>query len=185
MAAGVQQRNGAFGRSIQGSQHAVKVHATQAPIGAGIKVGIGFDHKTGIGEQGAVVFPTRVADQHFGTGVELLQEVGTDFEATRAAHGLHGGHPVGGDGFRARAKHQRFDRRVIGGNAVHGQIIAGLGGGNHGLFSRLHALQQGQLASIVKVHADAQVGFIRVGVSRKLRRKTKNRVWRRHLHRRK
>jgi hypothetical protein len=53
---------------------------------------VGLDLEAGVGEQRAVVFPARVADQHLGRRVEALQEVGADLQAAGAAEGLHGGH---------------------------------------------------------------------------------------------
>ena len=74
-------------RRVQRGQHAVEVDAARG----GVVVGVAVDLEAGVGEQGAVVFPARVADQHLGVGVQPLQEVGADLQAAGAAKRLHGG----------------------------------------------------------------------------------------------
>src|SRR5690606_6728122 len=120
-----------------------------------VVVGIGADFKTGVLEDGAVVFPARVGDQHLGVGIELFQEICTDLQAAGAADGPYGGNAATGHGFGVGAEHQRLDGVVVGNNPVDGQIAAGCRGVHEGFFSRLHALQQGQFAVVVEVHADA------------------------------
>ena len=88
----MQQHDGAFGCGVQRRQHAVKVDAAQATVGALVEVGVGFHHKTGVGEQGAVVFPAGIGNQNLGRRADLLQEVSANFQAAGAANALHGGH---------------------------------------------------------------------------------------------
>src|SRR5256885_5940469 len=60
-----------------------------------VVVGIGAHFEACIGEDGLVVFPARVGDQHLGGGADLLEEVGADLQAAGAADGLHRGHAAG------------------------------------------------------------------------------------------
>src|SRR5690606_15654685 len=108
-------------RGVQGREHAFEVDATLG----GVVVRIGLHLEAGVGEQGAVVFPARVADQDLGGGVELLQEVGADLQAAGAADRLHGGHAAALDGLGVGPKYQALHGRVIGGDAVDRQVAAG------------------------------------------------------------
>jgi hypothetical protein len=157
---------------VQAGQHAVEVHAALFRV----VVGVGAHFKAGVHKDGAVVFPAGVRDQHFGVGADFLQKVGTDFQAARAANGLHGGHTARLDHVRFGTKHQRLDGVVIGHDAVNRQVATRGGGGHHGFFSRLHALQQGQFAVVVEVHAHAQVHLVGVGVGVELLVQTQNGV---------
>ena len=176
VAAGVQHSDGARGGAAQALQHAVKVH----PALGRVVVGVGINFKTGVLEDGAVVFPAGVRDQHLGIGVELVQKVGTDFQAAGAANGLHGGHAAAGYGLGIGAKHQGFDGVVVGSNPVDGQIATGCRGVHKGFFSRLYALQQGQFAVVVEVHAHAQIDFLRVGIGSVLFVQAQNGIARGH-----
>ena len=74
------------------------------------------------------------------------------------------------------AEHQAFDRGVVGRDAVDGQVAAGGGLVHHGFLGRLHALQQGQLAVVVEIHAHAQVDLVGVGIGVELVVQTQDRV---------
>ena len=123
-----------------------------------------------------MVFPAGVRDQYLGIGVELFKKVSADFEAAGAANGLHGGHTAGFDRLAVRAKHQRLDACIVSGDAVNGQITTWFGGFHHGLFSRLHAGQQRQLAVVIVINAYAQIDLGGVAVRIELFVQTQNRV---------
>ena len=164
MTAGVQDHDRARGRRVQCVEHALKVH----PPGGGIVVGVGLDREAGVVEQRTVVFPTRVADQHLGRRGQPLEEIGTDLQATGAADGLNGGDSARLHRLAARSEDQCFDRCVIGGDAVDRQVAARGRFFRHALFSRLHALQQRQLAVVVVIDPHAQIDLVRVGIGCKL-----------------
>ena len=174
VATGVQRHDGAVGRGLQCGQHGVKADAASFRV----VVGIGIDVETGAGEQRAVVFPAGVADEHGGVGVQLFQEVGTQFQTAGAAHGLHRDHAARGDGLMVSTKHQALHGLVVSRNAVDGQVAVGLGRVCHLALGLGHALQQGQLARVVVVDAHAEVDFGRVGVGVELFGQTQNRVTR-------
>ena len=111
----------------------------------------------------------------------MLQKVSADLQTARAAHGLYGGHTAGGDRLGTFAKDQAFDGAVVGGNAVNRQIATRSGLFHHGFFRCLHALQQGQFAVLVEIHADAQIDFSGVGIGVELFVQTQNRVARGHF----
>ena len=177
MAAGVQQDDGAGGRSSQVSQHAVEVHTA---LGC-IVVAVVFNRETGAGEQRAVVFPAGVGDQDFGVGVELFEKVGANFQAAGAANALHRGHAAAFDGLAVGAKYQAFDGCVVGGNTVDGQVATCRGFFHHGLFSGAYAVQQGQFAVVVEIHAHAEVDLGWVGVGVELFVETQDGVTRGHF----
>lgn len=112
--------------------------------------------------------PARVGDQHLGSGADLLEEVGADLQAAGAADGLHRGHAAGFDDVGLGAEHQALDCGIIGSDAVDGQVAAGRGLVHHRLLGGLHALEQGQLAVVVEVHAHAQIHLAGVGVGSEL-----------------
>ena len=128
-----------------------------------------------------MVFPAGVGDQDFGVGVELFEKVGANLQAAGAANALDRGHAAAFDGLAVGTKHQAFDRRVIGGNAINGQVTAGRGFFHHGLFGGAHAVQQGQLAVVVEIHAHAQVHLGGVGVGVELFIETQDGVTRGHF----
>ncbi|MCY1517210.1 hypothetical protein D9M68_518800 [compost metagenome] len=175
----MQHDDGAGRCRVQGGQHAVEVDAALG----GVVVGVALDREAGVGEQRAVVFPARVADQHGGVGVELLEEVGADLQAAGAADGLDGGHAAGGDGLALGAEDQALDGVVVGHDAVDRQVAAGRWGLHHVLLGGLHALEQGQLAVVVVIHADAEIDLVGVGVGCKLLVEAEDRVARRHFDR--
>ncbi len=177
VAAGVQHDDGAGRGGLEAGQHAVEVHAALGRV----VVGVAIDHEAGIGEQRAVVLPARIGDQHLGIGADLLEEIGADLQAAGTADGLHGGHTARGDGLAARPEHQRLDGIVIGDDAVDGQVAACRRLVHHGFFSGLDALQQGQLAVVVEIHAHPQVDLVGVGVSSVLLVQTQDRVARCHF----
>ena len=172
VAAGMQHHDGAGGGRVQVGQHAFEVDAALGRV----VVGVAANFKTGVHEDGAVVFPARVGDQDLGVGCDFLEEVGADLEAARAANGLHGRHAAGLDHFGVGPKDQALDGVVIGHDAVDGQVATGGGLVHHGFFSGLHALEQGQFAGIVEIHAHAQVDLVGVGVGSKLLVQTQDRV---------
>ena len=69
-----------------------------------------------------------------------------------------------------------------GGGRAGGRRCAARGGrGHHGFFSGLHALQQGQLAGLVEIHAHTQIDFGGVGIGIELFVQTQDRVARGHF----
>jgi hypothetical protein len=158
--------------TIQRGQHVVEAHAALV----GVVVRVGLDHEAGVGEQRAVVLPARVADQHLGGRVQLLQEVGAQLQTAGAAQGLHGGHAAGVEDVAAGAEHQALHGLVVGGDAVDRQVAARLVGFHQLRLGGLHALQQRQLAVVVEVHADAQVDLGGVGVGIELLVEAQDRV---------
>ena len=161
VAAGVQHDDGAGRCGVQVGQHAVEVDRARG----GVVVAVAAHFKARVLEDGAVVFPARVGDQHLGLGADLLEEVGADLEATGAANGLHRGHAARLHHVGVGAEHQGLDGVVVGRNAVDGQVAARCGLVHQGFFGGLHAGQQRQLAVVVEVHAHAQVDLVGVGVS--------------------
>jgi len=123
-----------------------------------------------------VVFPAGVRNQHFGVGTDFFQEVGADLQTAGAADGLHGRHAAGLDHVGVGTKDQALDRVVIGHDAVDRQVATGSRFFHHGFFSGLYALEQGQLAFVVEVHAHAQVDLVGVGVGSVLLVQTQDRV---------
>ena len=176
VAAGVQQHDGAGGRSIQCGQHAVKIDAAQAAVGALVEVGVSFDREACVGEQGAVVFPAGVGNQHLSGGADFFQEVSPNFQTASTANGLHGGHATALDHIGVGTEHQCFHTCVIGRNTVDGQVATGSGLFHHGLFCGLHTLQQWQFAVVVEIHTHAEVDFVGVGVCVVLLVQTQDRV---------
>ncbi len=176
VAAGVQQHNRAFSSGVQRSQHPFKVDATQAAVGAGIKVGIGFYGEACIAEQGTVVFPAGVRNQHFGVGSDFFQEICTNFQAACTANGLHGGDTTAFHDVGIRTEHQAFHGSVISGNPINRQIAACGGFVHHGFFSRLYAFEQREFAVVVEINTHAEVDFVGVGVGSVLLVQTQNRV---------
>ena len=161
MAAGVQHDDGTRRSCAQVGQHAGKVQVARL----GIVVAIGLDLETGVGKECAVVLPAWVADQYLGIGVEVFQKIGTNLQAPGAAQGLDGGNAATLDGIAVGTEHHGLDGGVIGHDAVDRQVAAGRRLVHHGLFGRLHALQQRQFAVVVVIDADAQVdlGWVCVG----------------------
>ncbi len=135
VAAGVQHGDGAGRRRVQVSQHAVEVDAAQGWV----VIAVVFDHKTGVGEQGAVVLPAWVADQDLGIGVEAFQKIRAQLEPAGASNGLHRGHAARLDRLAVGPEHQRLDARVVGRNAIDRQVTPWGGFVHHGLFGGLHA----------------------------------------------
>jgi hypothetical protein len=123
-----------------------------------------------------VVFPARVGNQHLGGGIELLEEVSADFQATGAANALHGGHTARLDRLRIGAEHQALDRGVVRGDAVNGQIASRGGLFHHGLFGRLHALQERQFSVVIEVHPDTEIDLVGIGIGCKLLVQTQDRI---------
>jgi hypothetical protein len=64
--------------------HAGEIDAARG----GIVVGVVLDGEAGGFEQGAVVFPARVADVDLGIGQQALQVVGADLERAGATRGI-------------------------------------------------------------------------------------------------
>ena len=172
VATSMQNHHSAGCGSVQAGQHTLDVDA----FGCCVVIGIGVHGETSGGKQGAVVFPTGVADQDLGTRVEFVQKISTNFQAASAANGLHRGHAVGRDGLGARAKHQAFDSTVISSNAVDGQVATRRGLGHHGVFGLLHTLQQGELAVVVEINTDTEVDFDGRGVGSELLVQAQDRV---------
>ena len=164
----MQDNDGAWLGSMEGGKHSSKIHTA---LGC-IVVGVAFYNETGLLEQGTMVFPAGVGNQHFGVGGDFLQKVCADFQAARAANALHRGHTARFHHLRICAKHQAFDGAVVSGDAVNGQIAACLGGCHHLLFGFLHAFQQRQFAVIVVIHTNAEIDFVGVRIGCKLLVKT-------------
>ncbi len=160
VAAGVQHDDGAGRRRGQLGDHRVERDAARG----GVVVRVLLDGEAGVGEQGAVVLPARVADQHLGVGAQALEEIGAHLQAAGAAERLDGGdaalrHDVG-----VGAEHQALHGLVVGGDAVDGQVAAGLVQVDELLLGRGHAGQQRQLAVLIGIDAHAEVDLGRVGV---------------------
>lgn len=118
MAARVQQYHAVGRQGLQGSQHAVEVHAT----GGLVKIRVGVHLEAGAFEDGAVVVPGRVADPDFGLREVALEEVGTDFQGAGATHSLHSGHATAGHGRVIGTEQQRLDGLAVAGQAFHRQV---------------------------------------------------------------
>ena len=168
----MQDHNGASSCRVQAGQHAFEVHAAFF----GIVVSITVDLKAGVGKQGAMVFPTGVGNHDLGIGADFFQKIGANFEAARAANALHCGYAARRYGLAVSTKNQAFDSRVVGGNAVDGQIATGCGLVHHGFFGRLHTFKQGEFAVVVEINAHTQVHFVGVGVGCELFVQTQDRI---------
>ena len=132
----MQDHNGASSCRVQTGQHAFKVHAAFF----GVVVGIAVHLKAGVCKQGAVIFPAGVRNHDLGVGADFFQKIGTNFQTACAANALNCGHAARLDGLAVSTKNQAFDRCVVGGNAVDGQIATGCGLVHHGFFGRLNTL---------------------------------------------
>ena len=146
-----------------------------------VVVGVGADLEAGALEQGAVVLPARLADQHLGVGAHALEQIGADLEAAGAADRLDGGDPAGLARRVLGAEHQRLGRGVVGGDAVDRQVAARLGGLDQHLLGGADAAQDRQLAVLVVVDADAEIDLGGVGIGGELLVETQDRVAGRHL----
>ena len=173
----MQNHNGSRRSGTQRSQHLWEVH----PQGLGIVVGVSFNRKTSLCEQGSVVFPTGVADQHFGLGVEAFEKICANLEPACATQALHRGDLLGLDRCRIGPKNQGLNGCVVGGNAVNGQIAAGRGLVHHGLFGFLNTGQQGQFSVVIVINAHAKIDFLGIGIQRKLFVQAQNWVARCHF----
>ena len=175
--ASMQDHDGACGCRFQGGEHAFKVDAAFVCI----VVGIGVHSEARLCEQGTMVFPAGVADQHFGSGQQFFQEVGANFQAACAAQALDGGHAAAFHWLRGRTEDQALDGVVVGRNTVNRQVPARRGLVHHGFFRLLNALQQGQFAVVVEINAHTQVHFVGVGVCGKLLIQSQDGIAGRHL----
>jgi hypothetical protein len=128
-----------------------------------------------------VVLPARIADEHLGLGLQLLQEIGAHLQAAGAADGLDRRHALGRDGLAVGAEDQRLDGAVVGGDAIDGQIAARAGRLHHVFFHRPHAGQQRKLAVVVVIDAHAEIDLVGIAVGGILLVETQDRVARRHL----
>jgi hypothetical protein len=158
VAAGMQHHDGAGRGRRQVGEHALDVDT----VDLGVEVAVGLDGEAGPGEQGLVILPGRVRDQHLCARVELPQEVGPDLERTGAAERLDGAHPLqqGGIG----AERQLLDRSVVRPESVDGQVATRRRVLGDALLGLPDALQQRQLALGVLVDAHPQVDLVRIGV---------------------
>ena len=139
VAAGVQNHDGARCGGVQCCQHAFKVDAAFD----GIVIRVALNLKTRLYKERAVVFPAGVRNQHGRIGLELLQKVSANFQATGATNALGCRDTSALDRLTFSPKYQSLDGRVVSGNAFNGQITTRLWRIHHQLFSGLHALQQG------------------------------------------
>jgi acyl CoA:acetate/3-ketoacid CoA transferase len=92
VATGVHEHDAAFGNgaaalALEGLQHACEVQCARGSV----VIRVGVDGKARAFKHGAVVVPGRVADPHIGVREVALQKVAADFQAARAADGLHRG----------------------------------------------------------------------------------------------
>ena len=168
----MKNHDGARRSRLDAGQHAFKVDAALGRV----VVRIGLYLKARVGEQGAVIFPTRVADHHLGIRVQAFEEVGADLQAAGAANGLDGGHTGRLDGFAVGTKDQAFDGGVIRGDTVNRQITAGCWRVGHGFFGRANTLQQGQFAAVVVIDADAEIDLAGIAVCVELLVQTQDRI---------
>ena len=81
VAAGVQQHDAVGGQAVEVGLHLVEGDA----LALGIVVGVGADGEAGGFEDGAVVFPARVADVELSLRQQAAQVVGADLERAGAA----------------------------------------------------------------------------------------------------
>ena len=162
VAAGVQRDDRAGRCAVERREHRVEVDAALGRV----VVRVVLDDEAGAFEQGAMVLPARVADQHLCAGIHPLEEIGADLQRTGAADRLRRGDASGLDSLAVGSKYQCLDGLVVYRDAVDRQVAAGLRRFDHLLLGFGDALEQRQLAVVVVVHADSEVhlGRIRVGV---------------------
>ncbi len=140
--------------------HAGEIQAVAGSIVVGI-----VDHgETGCLEQGAVVFPARVADGDLGIRVQALEEVGADLQRAGAAKCLGGHNPAFGDQRRFLAEQQGLHGLVVGGDAFDRQVATRGGGGQASLFGFLHGAQQRDFPFVGEVHANTQIDLGGTGI---------------------
>ncbi|CFN66877.1 Uncharacterised protein [Bordetella pertussis] len=160
VAAGVQQHDAAGRQAAHRGQHLVKAQAAAGVV----VIGICVHREAGALENGAMVFPARVADPDFRLGKIALEEIGAHFQRARPAQRLHGGDAAGAARGAAGAEHQFLHQVAIGRQAGHRQVGArpdvgqqrglGLAGGGH----------DGDAAGFVEIDADGQVDLADTGI---------------------
>ncbi len=96
--------------------------------------------------------------------MQALEEIGAHLQAARAAERLDGGHAALLDDVGLGAEDQALHGFVVRGDAVDGQVAAGLLQFDQLLLGSGDAGEQRQLAVLVGIDADAQVDLGRVGV---------------------
>ena len=126
----------------------------------GVIIGVVHHLKPCALKQGAMVFPTWVADGHLGVGQQLAQEVRTDFERSRTAQRLHGDGAAAGNDGGVFAQQQLLRTQVVAGNALDGQIAAGSMCLHAGQFGTLNRLQQRDASLVVVVHTNTKVDLV-------------------------
>jgi hypothetical protein len=142
-----------------------RLHAGEIDAARGcVVVGVVLDREACRFEQGAVVFPARVADVDLGLGQQALQVIGADLERAGAAQAFAGDGAAGGEQFGILAEQQALHRVVVGGDAFDGLVAARRLGFQARLLGGLDRAQQGNLAVVTKIDADAEVDLVRVGV---------------------
>jgi hypothetical protein len=139
--------------------HAGEIDAARG----GIVVGVVLDREAGRFEQGAVVFPARVADVDLGLGQQALQVVGADLERAGAAQAFAGDGAAGGEQCGILAEQQVLHRVVVGGRCLRSAGSRAAAGFSGGLLGGLDRAQQRNLAVVAEIDADAEVDL--VGVS--------------------
>ena len=136
---------------VQGIQHSLEIQAVRRRV----VVGVGVHGEAGALKQRAVVLPARIADPDLRRRGDALEEVRADLEAACAAERLDGDDPVFGARDAGCAKHQFLNCLVVDGEAIDRQVAAGCRGLGKLLLRGTHAVEHGQLAGIVAIHADA------------------------------
>jgi len=179
VAAGVQDDDRAGLETVKAGLHAGEVNTTRG----GVVVRIVFDDKTRRFEKGAVVLPGGVADVNLGVRIEALQVIGTDLQGAGTAERLGGDDLALGDQFRVLAEQQVLHRLVVGRGAFDRLVATGQGGLDASVLGGLDGGEQGDLAVVVEIDANAEVdlGATGVGVERLVQ--AEDRVTRGHFHR--
>ena len=160
MAAGVQHDDRLGRHRRQRGLHAGEIDAARGCI----VIGVVLYHEPGRLEQGAVVFPARVADIDLGIRQQALQVVGADLQRAGAAQAFAGDGAAGGEQCGILAEEQALHRVVVGGDAFDGLVAARRLGFQAGLLGALDGGQQRDLAVVAEIDADAEVDLVRVGV---------------------
>ncbi|MNP24575.1 hypothetical protein D3C76_1173450 [compost metagenome] len=156
VAAGVQHDDRAGRQGVQVFEHASAVDI----MARRVVVAVVLYREAGGLEQGAVVFPARVADGHYGIGRQALEEVGADLQGAGTTDSLHSHDTACGQQGRFCTEDQLLHGLVVGGDTVDRQVAAG---GVLGDALRLgfdHRAQQRNAAFLIAVDAHAKVDLV-------------------------
>src|SRR5690606_13781242 len=172
VAAGVQDHDGAGRKLIQVVDHALEIQA----MGSGVIIPISIDGEARALEEGTVVFPARVADDYLCSGLEPLQEVGTNLQGASATKRLRSQNAAGSEQRTAFAQQQTLRARVVGLDAFDGQVAAWSGCLNTRDLCLVNRLKERNTAFVVVIDPYAEVHLARTGVGIILFVKTQNGV---------